>query len=42
MGSEALMRFDTKVIFIKKGEERYNPQIGGMEATETREIKYCS
>lgn len=36
------MRFDTKVIFIKEGEEKYNPQIGGMEATEKRDIKYCS
>lgn len=36
------MRFDTKVIFIKKDKEKYNPKIGGMEATETRDIKFCS
>lgn len=36
------MRFDTKAIFIKKEKERYNPKIGGMEAKEIRDTKYCS
>lgn len=36
------MRFDTKAIFIKSGEEKYNPKTGSMEATEKRDVKYCS
>ena len=42
MECKTVMRFDTKAIFIKKEKERYNPKIGGMEAKEIRDTKYCS
>lgn len=36
------MRFDKKVVFIKKGNERYNPKSGKIESSDLREEKYAS
>lgn len=36
------MRFDKKVVFVKKGNESYNPNTGEMESKDLRDERYVS